>query len=167
MYDKLSSNEIVDEAPTFGNNNEADTHGGEISANWNITESIRLAAWYAYMDGEINNKVSGEKTEIDSLPKNQAYIRSYVNLPYDLALDTAVYFVDETQSISRKIPEYYRLDARLGWFPMKNLELSLAGQNLLLVQDGDFVDEHQEFGHVRPDSGFIERAMYGKVAYRW
>jgi iron complex outermembrane receptor protein len=167
VYDKLVSDELMDDIPTFGNNSEADTYGGEISANWRFTQSIQLAAWYAYMDGEIKNKNSGDTSDIGSLPKHQANIRSYVTLPYNLTFDTAIYFVDKIQSGSRNIPEYYRLDARLGFSLLKNLELSIAGQNLLVLQDGDFVDEHQEIGSMRPDSGFIERGVYGKVAYKW
>jgi iron complex outermembrane receptor protein len=166
-YDNLSSDEIIDETPTFGNNNEADTYGGEVSANWDITKSIRLAAWYAYMDGEIKNKISGDTSDIDLLPKHQANIRSHIDLPYHLTFDTMIYYVDKIKAASRTVPEYYRLDARLGYFPMKNIELSIAGQNLLVLQDGDFVDEHQEISCIRPDSGFIERGVYGKVAYKW
>jgi iron complex outermembrane recepter protein len=113
------------------------------------------------------NKISGEESDIGSLPKHQANIRSYINLPCNLTFDTAIYFVDKIQSGSRNIPEYYRLDARLGFSPTKDLELSIASQNLLVLQDGDFVDEHQEIGSIRPDSGYIKRGVYGKIAFRW
>ncbi len=167
VYDQLGSDEIIDDIPTFGNNNEADAYGGEILANWRLTHGIKLIAWYAYMDGEIKNKITGDKSDIDLLPNHQANIRSYINLPCNLTFDTAIYFVDKIKTSSRTVPEYYRFDARLGYSPMKNLEFSIAGQNLLVLQDGDFVDEHLEIGSIRPDSGYIERSVYGKVAYKW
>jgi iron complex outermembrane recepter protein len=166
-YDKLASSEIVDGTSTFGNNKKAYTYGGELSANWDITKIVRLTAWYAYIDGEMEDKTSGEKTDIALMPKNQAYIRPSISFPYNVTFDTEIYYVDEIQSARRKIPEYYRLDARLGWFPMKHLELSVAGQNLLVLQDGDFEDEHTEFSSYQPDSGYIERSVYVEVAYRW
>lgn len=166
-YDKLASNEFIGDTATFGNRIEGETYGGEISANWVVTEKIRFIAWYSYLNGSIKNKDTGEKSSADILPRHQVNLRSYFNLPGNFMFDTAFYYVDDNKSGTRKIEAYYRLDARLGWRPSPNLEFSVAGQNLLVYQDGNFVDEHQEYKTLKPDSGFIERSVYLKVAYTW
>jgi len=88
-------------------------------------------------------------------------------LPNNFTFDTSLYYIDDNISGTREIEEYYRCDARLGWRPTPNLEFSVAGQNLLVYQDGDFVDEHQEYKTLKPDSGLIERSVYAQVAYSW
>jgi len=55
------------------------------------------------------------------------------------------------------VPSYVELDARLSWMPLKNLELSVVGQNLLHRQ-------HPEFGF--PTSRHeIQRGAFVKVAW--
>jgi iron complex outermembrane receptor protein len=163
----LASNELIDDAPTFGNRNEGETYGGEISANWVCTEKIRFVAWYSYLNGKIKNKDTNEEFSADTLPHHQVNLRSYFNLPNNFTFDTSLYYIDDNKSGTREIEGYYRCDARLGWRPTANLEFSVAGQNLLVYQDGDFVDEHQEYKTLKPDSGLIERSFYAKVAYTW
>jgi iron complex outermembrane receptor protein len=52
-------------------------------------------------------------------------------------------------------PAYTTLDARLAWFPIRELEIAVVGQHLLEA-------EHAEYG---PDQ--IERGIYGKVTWRF
>ncbi|MFZ2632520.1 MAG: TonB-dependent receptor, partial [Desulfosalsimonadaceae bacterium] len=166
-YDRLASNEVVGDTPTFGNRVEGETYGGEMAANWVFSENIKFIAWYSYLDGNIKNKDTGEKSSADILPRNQVNLRSCFNLPKNFTFDTSLYYVDDNKSGTKKIREYYRFDARLGWRASPNLEFSIAGQNLLVYQDGNFVDEHQEYITLKPDSGLIERSVYAKVAFTW
>ncbi|RJP94838.1 MAG: TonB-dependent receptor [Desulfobacteraceae bacterium] len=166
-YDQLASNEIIDDTPTFGNRFAGETYGGEIAANWVLSESMKFIAWYSYLDGHIKDKDSNEKSSADTLPRNQVNLRSYFNLPKNFTFDTSFYYVDDNKSGTRKISEYYRFDARVGWRPAPNLEFSIAGQNLLVYQDGGFVGEHQEYITLKPDSGLVERSVYAKVAFTW
>jgi iron complex outermembrane recepter protein len=58
------------------------------------------------------------------------------------------------------VPSYFELDARLAWQASKQLELSLAGQNLLH-------DQHPEYGIASPTRVEIQRSVYGKFAWRY
>jgi len=94
-------------------------------------------------------------------PQHQFSLRSELDLPYDLEFDTALYYVDNLSN--QGVSSYVRADARLGWKPLKNLELALVGQNLL---DGS----HSEFGgiYVLPyQPSQVERSFYGKLTWRY
>jgi len=166
-YDKIVSNKTVDDLSTFTNQLEGQTYGGEIASTWVYSQNVKFIAWYSYLQGSIEDKDTGKKSYGDVTPHHQVHLRSYFNLPHNFSFDTLVYFIDDAEIGNKKIKGYYRLDARLGWMPVHNLEFSVAGQNLLVYQGGDFVDEHQEFWYLGPDSGLIERSVYGKVAYTW
>ena len=61
-----------------------------------------------------------------------------------------------------KTDSYVAVDARLGWSPHQNIDLSLIGQNL-------FDSAHSEFN---PDFIFsipteVERSIYGKMTLRF
>jgi iron complex outermembrane receptor protein len=82
-----------------------------------------------------------------------------LNLPGKLEFDSALYYVDAIPNFD--IPAYLRLDLRLGWHPVRNLDLSLVLQNLL-------EDRHREFETI---SGMqateIPRSVYAKVTWRF
>ncbi|MEI2782510.1 MAG: hypothetical protein V9H25_15130 [Candidatus Competibacter sp.] len=57
------------------------------------------------------------------------------------------------------VADYFSLNARLGWRPRKDLELSLVGTNLLGPSHVEFVQETYPF----PEQ--VERAVYGQVKW--
>ena len=81
-----------------------------------------------------------------------------------LALDLNARWVDDlvinASGVADEVPGYAELNLRLGWTPTQNLELSLAGQNLLDSQ-------HPEFGASGPARVEIERSVYAKLALRF
>ena len=68
-------------------------------------------------------------------------------------------FVIDNNTVPATVPSYCEMDARLGWRPVKQLELSIVGQNLLH-------DRHPEYG-AGPTTEEIVRGVYGKVAWRF
>ncbi len=146
---------------SFDNRMKGDTYGVEVSTQWQVLDWWKLHATYTYLDMQLHaigeNGVTPEIQEEQS-PENQAFLRSLMDLPMDLELDTAVRYVD---SIPRfDINSYSEVDLRLGWKPKNGLELSIAGKNLL--DNG-----HEEFGgsiFVIPNSK-IERSVYLKVTW--
>jgi iron complex outermembrane receptor protein len=102
----------------------------DIHTKHDSTDFGPLAEWYA-------NRSS---------PRNQFTLRSNYNITPKIEFDNILYYVsslpDARQTARNStvgaIPSYYRFDTRVAYFPVKNLELSLVGQNL--------TDErHQEF----------------------
>ena len=80
-----------------------------------------------------------------------------------LELDAALYYVDEVES--QKLPQYTRLDLRLGWQASKNLRVSIGGRNLLDSQ-------HSEFGgfgttDIRLYTNEIPRSYYLQFQYQY
>jgi len=71
---------------------------------------------------------AAESAEHES-PANQVYFRSSWDLPENFQLDVMPRYVGVLGAFD--VPAYVELDARLGWRPRPNLELSLVGQNLI------------------------------------
>jgi iron complex outermembrane recepter protein len=55
------------------------------------------------------------------------------------------------------VPSYTRVDARLGWKPLSNLDVSVGGQSLLRRR-------HEEFGE---GNSQIERNVYLKCTFKF
>jgi len=125
---------------SFNDNSvKGDIYGVELSAQWQVFNNWRLSGSYSYNKIElhpfpgapISSFVfnSEGQLEAEGEPNHIFNIRSYLNLPHNLELDTFYYYV--SKNTFRSIPEYGRLDVRLGWKPMKNFDLSFVAQNLL------------------------------------
>jgi iron complex outermembrane recepter protein len=176
VYDDLSTAETG--APSFvlnpppphvsvplqlANQMRGETYGAELAANWNVTDNWKLAGGYTWLGTQLHldptsNSFTSKDAEGDS-PQHQFHVRSYLDLPYNLQLDAAAYYVD---SLSHQhVPAYVRLDLRLGWHPTRNLDLSIGLQNLI-------EERHYEFGtSTGAQSTQIERSVYGRVTWRF
>ncbi len=138
------------------------TWGAEAALNYRPWSWWRLVTAYSFLQMEFNQPESDliyGSLEHDS-PQNQVHLRSLIDLPHNLEFDAAYRFVDTIETYD--ISAYSELDLRLGWRPLENLEISLVGQNLLH-------DTHPEFASnfVSAEQGEIERAFYGKVAFKY
>ncbi len=95
-------------------------------------------------------------------PEIQWSLRSLMDLPYDLEFDTSLYFVSDLATLD--VPQYARVDVRLGWSPTDNLEFSLSGVNL---QDEKH-PETMDFPEVSiKQFTEVPRSFYGKVTWRF
>ena len=149
--------------PTFqlANNEDAQTHGVELAANLQLLENWQIRGAYTYFNIDIDSDPGAlgfPDTDEKGNPHHQASIRSLVSLPFHVEVDSWLRYVDRLQSLS--IPSYWELDLRVGWRPMKNLEVSIVGQNLL--------DKH----HPEMASSFlqtqateVQRSIYGKITW--
>jgi iron complex outermembrane receptor protein len=115
------------------------SYGGEFSVLWKVTDAWRLAADYSLL----RSKYSPDDSESEDSPRNQAHLRSFLNLPHGLELNGAVGFVgrivDTESVITQPVPSYFRVDLGLVWRPSPSLEIGVWGQNLT-------AREHLEFG---------------------
>jgi iron complex outermembrane receptor protein len=141
---------------------DARGYGVEVSGVWSATEFWRIDAGYTLMLLDIEQGNSADPTgqgQEDDTPANQFHLSSRVDLPWNFEFDTALYWVDRVSN--QNVEDYARLDARLGWRPWPQLDLSLVGQNLAQ-------GEHDEFGPsftAMPTS--VPRSFYGKVTWRY
>ncbi|MEI6205141.1 MAG: TonB-dependent receptor [Desulfuromonadales bacterium] len=136
--------------------------GGELSMDWHPLHWLNLALTYSFLDLSVSFSASPPQNRIimnaDTSPRHQFSFRSTLSLPKNVTCTFWLRYVDSLPGPG--VPDYVTFDARVGWKPLPNLELSLVGQNLL-------EQKHMEFG---PDmfnnpSTETRRSMHGKVSW--
>ena len=144
---------------TFTNSTTAQTYGGEIATVWQMLDWWRWDANYSLL-----KTVSDSQNDtLDKSPQQRVSIRSSISLRQDFDVDILFRYVDSNKTVSiagtTTVNDYISMDIRLAWRPIRHLELSLAGQNLL-------TDKHLEYRQefmTKPTE--IERGMYGKLVW--
>ena len=145
---------------TFQNNTHADAYGGEISAEWRVTDNWKLSASYSVFHERLNPQPT-----YNNDPQNHFHIRSYLDLPHHLGLDGAIYYVDRIHPLlgnsTISIPAYVRVDLGVTWRPAKSLEIGIYGQNLAQ-------NNHAEFTSYKTTVlTEIPRSVMGRVTWRF
>ena len=149
---------------TFSNSLSGCTYGAEVSAAWQATDRWRLQLSYSYLEMELRS-TEGESTLLATMtenesPENQFSLRSSLDLPKQLYLDSTLRYVDYLPGVD--IDSYLELDLRLGWRPRRNFELSIVGQNLLQQSHTEFPVQL-----LTVQSTGVERSIHGKVTLRF
>ncbi len=93
-------------------------------------------------------------------PQHQASLRSLMQLPGNIELDLWGRFVDRLPALN--IPGYFNLDTRIGWRPIKNIEVSVVGQNLLDSRRPEFTSSI-----VAQSATEVQRGAYVKLTWRY
>ena len=143
---------------------QGNTQGIELAIDWQPLANWRLRTVYTFlhMDLEIEKDSLDPLTAevAEDIPTHQLNLRSALDLPGDLEFDLIGRFVD---SLPRSQADaYLGLDARVGWSPFPQLELSLVGQNLLDSRHLEFDTEL-----VETLSTQIQRSAYGMLTWRF
>jgi iron complex outermembrane receptor protein len=146
---------------TIQNSGSAETWGTELSVQWKVFDNWRLLAGYSFLHVNLNPN----DRAFQGNPAHQVQLRSYLDLPHNLQLNTAVYYVDElvaeTGLTTTTIPAYVRLDLGLVWHPTKSLEIGVWGQNLLQ-------DRHAEFPSLKSSvQTEIPRGVQGRIIWKF
>jgi iron complex outermembrane recepter protein len=146
---------------TWQSEGRGDTHGIELSTQWRVTESWRLAASYSYLDTALNTASEA----LGKSPEQQFQVRSYLDLPFHLQLNGVLYFVDRsTTPLANsldEIPAYARADLGVVWRPSRWLEMGVWGENLLK-------SEHVEFSSQQSSVlTEVPRSVLAKITLRF
>jgi iron complex outermembrane receptor protein len=140
------------------------TYGLELFADWKVVPKWRLAGSYSYLQMDIHKNADSQDPTPDnpngSSPRHQWYLRSSVDLPKHFEQDTTLRFVDHLPSLN--LPNYYSLDAHLGWRPVPNLELSIGGQNLLNNWHFEFMPDF-----VNTSPTVVKRSIFGSITVKF
>ncbi len=132
-----------------------------------ITGTVQLASWwktslsYTWLKLRLHSNRNPGDSELGdkNIPRNQFSLKSYMDLPYNLQLDTLLFYVDKLENL--QVPGYTRLDLRLGWNPVKHLSLSLKLENLL-------DNRHPEYVSVSGITATeVPRSVYGKLTWNF
>ncbi|MBI2927323.1 MAG: TonB-dependent receptor [Verrucomicrobia bacterium] len=150
---------------TAANHLVGTAYGMELAANYQLADWWRLTAAYTFLELQVRARHGSTDISAPTLegqsPQQQFTLRSSLDLPGQVELDAALRYVDQLPGLG--VPAYTALDVRLGWRPVRNLELSLVGQNLL-------DDRHPEFlasPFTRTQSTEVERSFFGKLTWRF
>ena len=147
----------------FANKAHANDYGAEIFANWNVTSRWRLSPGFSAIHMHIGLDPSSLGTVSEGLegdtPKCRFQFRSLLRLPHNLDWDSSLYFVARLPD--QGIPQYTRVDSRLGWRLGEFVELSVVGQNLLRPQHFEFANAYQVY------STQVKRSVYAKITWRF
>jgi iron complex outermembrane recepter protein len=148
-----------------GNFLHGESHGVEMALNWKPTSRWSLSSGYSYLQMHMHTSspstVPGATSTIEgSSPREQAQLRSHLDLASRWAWDTSIYFVGRLPAL--QIPSYTRLDTGLTWKVRERLSFSVVGQNLLH-------DHHLESDG--PDqivvSSVVKRSAYAKFTWQF
>jgi iron complex outermembrane recepter protein len=147
----------------FGNLSSARSEGAEVAANWAYGSKWRLSAAYSALQIHTSKDPLSTNVLLDTTrgqnPTNQFNLRSEWNVTRRWQFDTSAYYVAKLPALN--IPQYVRLDARLGWRTAENVEFSLGGQNLLTPHHREFIPEALLQGTE------IDRSFYGRIGWRF
>ena len=121
-------------------------YGAELTANWNVSNSWRLAGSYSYLKMSLAVKPGAGSIDAgeDLSPSNQFAIQSYYNLTETVHWDNMLYYVDD---LSGAVNAYMRYDTRLAWLAQPGLEISLIGRNLINPHPEFPSQPQSEIGH--------------------
>ena len=146
---------------TVENSGSGETYGVEISARWKVTDRWRLAGSYSFLEASVHPN----DRAFQGNPEQQFQLRSYVDLPWNLEFNSALFYVDQQVAASglgtATIPAYVRLDLGMVWHPNKSWELGIWGQNLLY-------DRHREFPSLKSSvSTEVPRSITGRITFKF
>jgi iron complex outermembrane receptor protein len=140
-------------------------HGAEMALNWKPASRWTLSPGYSYLQLHLHRDPSsndpfGPVTIEGSSPREQAQLRSHLELSSRWAWDASAYFVGRLPAL--QIPSHTRLDTGLTWRMAEKLSLSVVGQNLLR-------DHHLE-SNGRDQivvSSLVRRSAYAKFTWQF
>ncbi len=148
------------------NNLEGEAVGGEIAMNWQAASWWRLRADYSHFHVNLRTEKPELVTPFSQVasdlyqqsPRHKVNLRSQMDLDNDVELDLWVRHVSDIPA--QQINAYINMDARIGWKPNPDVELSLIGQNLL---DDQQSESRQTF--VTGPQADVERSFHVKASW--
>ncbi len=163
-FDDLTAMRPVVVSPlTLDNQLRGETYGVELALEWQLIEGWRANLAYTFLQLDFDlDRGSQSTTSADNAsasPRHQVSLRSSLDLPWGLTLDTWLRYVDRLATLD--IDRYVTLDIRLAWQPRESIELALVGQNLLERHHGEFRQE------IFPFQTEIERGVYGTISWHF
>ncbi len=154
------------EVPIVSRNRlDGETYGVELAGTLDATDWWRLKGSVTWFQMDLRKDPISTDQNVPGFegndPEWQWNLRSHMDLPRYWEFDQTLYYVDDLES--QGIPSYFRLDLRVGWRPVKNLEVSVTAQNIL-------DNQHQEWGEDRiqtNDRNLVDRSYFAKLIWRF
>lgn len=142
----------------LNNEGEGRTYGFEVNGDWDVSKDWNLKASYSYVKVKLDTDAASGLEE-GITPRNMFNIHSSYDFADNWQLDNVIYYVDNLSSVG--IKGYTRVDARVAWKPLDNMEVSLVAQNLL-------DNRHQEFTtSYNISAKEVGRTIFAKVGFEF
>lgn len=145
------------------NGGKGETHGFELSAQWQAAEWWRWSLAYSYQEFQIDGFNHSFTEGRD--PQNQVSLRWSLDVPLgrtnEWRLDIWGRYVDQLPAFP--IPGYFDLDVRLAWRPNPRVQLAVVGQNLVESRRYEFSSAVVAASPVSP----VPRGVYGELSVRF
>ncbi|MGZ5610923.1 MAG: TonB-dependent receptor plug domain-containing protein [Methylobacter sp.] len=133
------------------------TYGSELSGTWQATDFWKLNLSYGFLEERFRRSDGRLHRQVYGTPQNQFSLRSSFDISSNLELDFWFRYVTKLADVNEKsVPGYSSLNLRLAYRPVRNLELSVVGDNL--------IEPHIEFN---PDIqlGDYDRTVMARHVY--
>ncbi len=171
-YDNLRSLERGTFDPNIGlpiqiaNNTMQTIYGLEAVANWRMRDNWRVTGSYSWLDiqtGYKNNSTDGWKGYYDkSHPSHMLKLQSRYNVSDKCDFDAMFYYIDDILDLYFiGTGAYTKLDLRLAYRPVENMELSIVAQDL-------FAPKHREWAAALGEvPTAVTESIYTKLTYEF
>lgn len=163
-WDDLRSVHIASTSPLqiiFANNYRGVSRGAELATDYSVTNAWRLHAGYTQLYVHLEPKPGSTDLQLNGAevfdPRNQFLFRSSADLPMHVGFDVDYRYV--ARIANQSVPPYAEVDVRLAWPIVPQLELSVAGHNLLHAR-------HLEFGAGNARR-FVDRSVFAQLAWHY
>ena len=154
---------LLDAGLSYGNEIDGQSHGLELSAQWQVFDDWRLNAAYTLFNLQIDADHTSRDSDPDDDegldPAQQFNIRSYWDFATDWQFNTSLLFVDAIPQLD--IEGYVRLDFQIRWRPCESADVAIGVQNLLDDRHPEYTDSLGRFGSE------VERIFYVTLGIRF
>ncbi len=164
-FEALAPNVVLTSSPPhiqipfqYNNKMKGESVGIELTSQWQPVDWLKIQASYWFVRVSLHTDTGLSINELieTTTPQQQFHLKTSLNLPHNIELDSMVRYVDNVPYY--QIQNYVAVDLRLAWKPIKNLELSVAGQNLFDNIHPEYNDKVFELPQTQ-----IRRSVFGKV----
>jgi iron complex outermembrane recepter protein len=124
------------------NSQDAKNFGFEAALQYQLASFWKLLGSYTFL----HMSVWPDVVEEHESPHDQFQLRSYLDLPWHLELNSALYYVDAVSVPAGadrvRVPSYFRVDAGLYWKPNPTWSFGLWGQNITSARHLEFASNN-------------------------
>jgi len=158
------TNGAIEVSEVFNNRSRGHTLGFETSGVWLIAFWWRWDLSYSYLHTRLINDFRFQNA---ISPSHTASLRAAINPMDKVSVDfwlrssTQALAINPYSSHEQKVGGYISLDARIAWQLLKQVEISITGQNLLQNQHLEYYDE----SYALPSG--VPRSVYGKISWHF
>jgi iron complex outermembrane recepter protein len=137
------------------------TSGFELAPDWKPVSWWELRPSYSFLEMHMENQPwSNDPSSVASYngssPRNQGTFQSFLTLPRKLEFDQTYRYVSALPA--QTVTSYSTADARFSWHFTRQMQWSVAGQNLLQPH-------HPEFGGDPGGLVGIKRSVYSQITW--